>query len=154
MAVSEHSALFSLLGTTYGGDGRTTFGLPDLRGRAPVHVGNGPGLSSIREGGKGGAEEVTLSVDNLGNHTHEGYVTVRGSSAPADTDSPVDGLLAVTQEDSYASSASDVSMSVNSVEPGGVTVQSTGAGAPVFIRDPGLAMNYIIALAGTYPSRD
>ena len=62
LAISQHQALFSILGTTYGGDGRTTFGLPDLRGRVPLHVGNGPGLSSYRLGQKGGTESVGLTI--------------------------------------------------------------------------------------------
>ena len=68
LPISQYSALFSLLGTTYGGDGRTTFGLPDLRGRVAIHPGNGPGLSSIRLGEKGGTETNTLSTAQLPPH--------------------------------------------------------------------------------------
>ena len=70
LAISSNSALFSLLGTTYGGDGRTTFGLPDLRGRVPVHMGQGPGLSSYHLGSKSGAERIYITVPNLPAHTH------------------------------------------------------------------------------------
>ena len=71
LATSQNDALFSLLGTIYGGDGRTTFGLPDLRGRIPVHAGTGPGLSPRRLGAKAGAEKVTLTVNELPSHTHD-----------------------------------------------------------------------------------
>ncbi|WP_430974469.1 tail fiber protein, partial [Sunxiuqinia rutila] len=70
LAISSHTALFSLLGTTYGGDGRTTFALPDLRGRTPVHAGNGPGLSPRALGSKFGSEQTTLTTNNLPSHNH------------------------------------------------------------------------------------
>ena len=70
LAVSQNDALFSLLGTIYGGDGRTTFGLPDMRGRIPIHAGHGPGLSERRLGAKGGAEQVTLTVNQMPSHGH------------------------------------------------------------------------------------
>jgi len=70
LAINQYQALFSILGTTYGGDGRTTFGLPDLRGRVPMHPGNGPGLSSKRLGQKGGSETNTLNVSQLPSHNH------------------------------------------------------------------------------------
>jgi len=70
LSISQNDALFSLLGTTYGGDGRTTFGLPDLRGRSPIHVGQGPGLSNYQWGQKGGVETVTLTINQMPSHTH------------------------------------------------------------------------------------
>ncbi|WP_340819596.1 tail fiber protein [Methanolobus sp. WCC4] len=70
LPINQNQALFSILGTTYGGDGRTTFALPDLRGRAPVHAGNGPGLSPVVLGQKGGAETVALNVNQMPSHTH------------------------------------------------------------------------------------
>jgi len=75
LAISQNTALFSLLGTIYGGDGRTTFALPDLRGRVPIHSGNGPGLSNYRVGQKGGTETVTLNVTQIPSHNH----TVKGN---------------------------------------------------------------------------
>ena len=71
LQIAENTALFSLVGTTYGGDGRTTFGLPDLQGRAPMHPGSGPGLSSYRLGPKTGAETVTLSDNQMPSHSHK-----------------------------------------------------------------------------------
>ena len=82
LAISSNTALFSLLGTTYGGDGRTTFGLPELRGRFAMHPGNGPGLSSRKLGQKGGSERVTLAITNLPSHTHQ----LRCNSGAADSE--------------------------------------------------------------------
>ncbi len=79
LQISQNPALFSLVGTTYGGDGRTTFGLPNLKGRAPMHPGNGPGLSSRRLGERGGVEEVTLAANQLGSHNH----IVNATNSPA-----------------------------------------------------------------------
>ncbi|MCP3973971.1 MAG: phage tail protein [bacterium] len=70
LQISQNPALFSVLGTTYGGDGRTTFALPDMRGRSPIHMGTGPGLSNRRLGERGGSETTTISVANLPAHTH------------------------------------------------------------------------------------
>ena len=70
LSIAQNSALFSLLGTNYGGDGRTTFGLPDLRGRVPIHAGNGPGLSDYRLGQEGGSETTTLTIQQLPSHNH------------------------------------------------------------------------------------
>jgi len=85
LAVSQNDALFSLLGTIYGGDGRTTFGLPDMRGRTPLHAGQGPGLSNRRLGAKAGAENVTLTVNQLPSHRHDWQAT----TALASSQSPV-----------------------------------------------------------------
>ena len=84
LAVSQNDALFSLLGTIYGGDGRTTFGLPDLRGRVPIHAGSGPGLSPRRLGAKAGAENVTLTVNQLPSHSHRlsGSANLASESRP------------------------------------------------------------------------
>ncbi len=84
LAVSQNDALFSLLATVYGGDGRTTFGLPDLRGRIPIHAGTGPGLSPRRLGAKFGTEEETLTVNQLPSHSH----TLQVSTAAATQNSP------------------------------------------------------------------
>ena len=97
LAVSQNDALFSLFGTIYGGDRRTTFGLPDLRGRVPVHEGNGPGLSDVRLGAKGGAETVTLTTQEIPPHSH----TVKAYSSPGSTSSPINTFLGSTGEDYY-----------------------------------------------------
>ena len=92
LAISSNTALFSLLGTTFGGDGRTTFGLPDLRGRIAKHVGSGPGLSTVTWGQKGGAESASLSVNNLPPHNHA--VTLHATSTDGNQEGPGGHILA------------------------------------------------------------
>jgi microcystin-dependent protein len=92
LAISQNDALFSLLGTLYGGDGRTTFALPDLRGRVPIHAGSGPGLIPRNVGAKGGSEEVALSAAELPPHSH----TLQGSTDLADSPNPEGRLVAAS----------------------------------------------------------
>lgn len=143
LPISQNTALFSLLGTTYGGDGRTTFALPDLRGRVPVHVGNGPGLSPISWGGRGGAESMTLTSANLPAHTH----TLNATNATADQAQPGGNALAQSSEDQYAAAAPGDAMRAGSVG-------NTGANQAFGIRNPYLGIYYSIALQGFYPSRN
>lgn len=137
LPISSNTALFSLLGTTYGGDGRTTFALPDLRGRSPIHVGNGPGLSNVSWGERGGSETTTLTAANLPAHTH----AVRGATGSQTSNRPTNGYQAAGN--SYSTTA-DTSM--------GPTA-STGSGQSFNQRDPYLGMYYQIALVGIFPSR-
>ncbi len=139
LAISSNDELFSLLGTIYGGDGRTTFGLPDFRGRVPVHQGTGPGLSPYRIGSKGGVEQVTLNVNEIPSHNHlpQANTTVGGSP------NPTNGFFGASNEDIFAST-SDVNM--------GDTLPN-GGNLPHPNHMPFLAMNYIICIAGLYPSR-
>ena len=97
LSVSDNDALFSLLGTIYGGDGRTTFGLPDLRGRIPIHAGQGSGLSNRRLGSKGGAEQVTVTVNQTPTHTHDWKAT----DGLAQNDSPANTGLAKPTSNIY-----------------------------------------------------
>src|SRR5210317_2190722 len=90
LPINQNQSLYSLLGTTYGGDGRTTFALPDLRGRMPVHPGNGPGLSDRRLGEKGGAEDATLTVAEIPSHNHQ----LKGVDEPANQATPGGNALA------------------------------------------------------------
>ena len=106
LAVSQNDALFSLLGTIYGGDGRTTFGLPDLRGRIPIHAGTGPGLSPRRLGAKGGAENVTLTVNQMPSHNHG----LRASADPTTTPNPQDSVLGEATADRIYASSGDVTL--------------------------------------------
>jgi len=143
LAVSQNDALFSLLGTTYGGDGRTTFGLPDLRGRIPIHQGTGPGLSPRRLGSKAGAESVTLTTNQMPSHTHDVIV----NNAAADQTSPTGHVLAETAPKTYTdATARQENMSSSSVT-------NTGGGRSHANLMPTLCLNYIIALVGIYPSR-
>ena len=146
LAISQNSALFSLLGTTYGGDGRTTFALPDLRGRVPLHPGQGPGLTQRLLGQRSGSETSTLSEANLPPHSHpvappantgEGQSTQPGGNVPAGGELP-------TQP--YAP-GSDTTMQSFSTGP-------AGGGQPVDIMQPWTAIHFIIALQGIFPSRN
>ena len=116
LSIAQNSALFSILGTTYGGDGRTTFGLPDLRGRVAVHEGTGPGLPNIRLGQKGGAVNHTLTQGQLPPHTH----TVACSGGAADSDTPVGNFPAVDEgETEFWSSQGGQTMSAGMIAGGG-----------------------------------
>ncbi len=144
LAISQYNALFSLLGTMYGGDGRTTFGLPDLRGRSIVGIGTGPGLSNIRQGEKGGAENANLTINNLPNHNHSVKVAVNtdpGSEAAST------GILA-SRAGGYAEDPTSGAVL------GGVSETSVGGSQPFNIRSPYLGIEVCIALEGVYPSRN
>lgn len=143
LAVSQNDALFSLLGTIYGGDGRTTFGLPDLRGRIPIHAGSGPGLSPRRLGAKGGAENVTLTVNQLPSHTH----TMQAQTVNANTPNAQGNLLSQTPTvDLYITDPPVQSMASSAVTNVGGSRSHTNL-------MPFLCINFIIALFGIYPSR-
>lgn len=143
LAISSNSALFSILGTTYGGDGRTTFGLPDLRGRAAIAPGTGPGLPTYRLGQRGGTYQNVLNVNQLPSHNHAGAVQV--NNAEAGESDPTNNFLGAAA--AYAEEGTANAFL------GGVSVGNTGNNAPVDNMQPYLAINYIIALQGTYPSR-
>ena len=148
LSIAQNTALFSILGTTYGGDGRTTFGVPDLRGRSPIHQGDGPGLSSVRLGEEGGAEEQTLTENQLPAHNHP----LNGSTGASDQSTPTDGVPAVPT-DTPATTAQVYSTAMPDTLFAADTVGDTGSGDPVSVRSPYLAINYIIALQGQFPSR-
>jgi len=156
LAISANSALFSILGTTYGGDGRTTFGLPDLRGRSPMHVGAGPGLSPITWGGKGGAEVHTLTVGQMPNHIHDGSAlkgTLACNEEDGTTDDPQGMSIGVAASGTpYNNEPNDKVMKANDVSVSGSTGPQ-GGGQSFNIRNPYLGTNFVIALQGIYPSR-
>ncbi|NTS76404.1 phage tail protein [Catenovulum sp. SM1970] len=140
LQISQYSALFSILGTTYGGDGRTTFGLPDMRGRSAMHPGNGPDLTSRRLGQELGVEEVVLTTAQLPSHSH----TLNASTDSGDNTTPVGDSLA--SERIFNSETPDAAMHPSSIGP-------SGQNAPIDNIQPSLVVNCIIALEGTYPSR-
>lgn len=155
LSIAQYQALFSLLGTTYGGDGRTTFALPDLRGRVPVSPGQGPGLSFYQQGPGGGHEQVTLNISNLPSHSHVAMGTVKASFTPpsggGSTNNPTgNNLSGVGGTNIYSSAASNVSMAANNVN---VTVGNTGGSVPISVVQPWCSVQFIIALEGIYPSR-
>ncbi len=144
LPINSNQALFSVLGTTYGGDGRTTFGLPDLRGRAAMHKGRGPGLSDRPLGARLGNEDTTLIVQNLPSHNHAMTASSNGPAqgAPAGGSLPTNGR---GEPNIYAAGAGNTAM--------GSTTTSVGNNQSFNNMQPSLAINYIIALQGTYPSR-
>ncbi len=145
LPISQNQALFSILGTTYGGDGRTTFALPDLRGRAPIHEGTGPGLTNRRLGQNGGAESVTLSISEMPAHDHTAQQP--GTSAGPTTTSPQNAIAATLANPVYNQGGPvDANMAVEATG----TTGGTGSHPNM---PPFLVLNYIIALQGTYPSR-
>lgn len=161
LAISSHTALFSLIGTTYGGDGRTSTGLPELRGRAPIQQGTGPGLSTHRLGTRGGNETHTLTTLEMPSHTHLTTVNLNAQlhaeRGPANSNDPEGNMIA-----SHASNAfkpynanEDKLMAIQSIRDNGstVVVGNTGGGQAHSILQPYLAVNFIIALQGVFPSR-
>lgn len=168
LPIAQNSALFSLLGTYYGGDGRNTFGLPDLRGRVLMGSGQGPGLTSRSQGQLIGSETNTLNVSQLPPHTHQGtfnnsgstaIASVNASSAEGDQSSAAGNYWAAgsngskpytnNTDESMASNAVEVGIQVN----GDIEIGNTGNGSPVNNIQPSLVMNYIIATTGYYPAR-
>ncbi|PZX55696.1 phage tail protein [Algoriphagus chordae] len=153
LSVNVNQALFSILGTIYGGDGRTTFALPDLRGRVPIGAGSGPGLSPIRLGAKGGAESTTLQASNLPSHTHNLNV----SSNPGSTNNPQGGFLAqsnVTIERGGAAVPTSSYTEAGHANMGTTNaIGSTGGSQLLPLLNPYEATSYIICMEGIYPSR-
>jgi microcystin-dependent protein len=139
LSIAQHTALFSLLGTTYGGDGRVAFALPDLQGRAPMHWGEGPGLTSRTLGEADGSESVTLSQTQLPAHTH----AVGAVAAAGDAKSPAGAVLADAPV--YASHPSTM-LAPQTVAPAGASQAHNNM-------MPSLALQFIIALEGIFPPR-
>lgn len=145
LPIAQNSALFSLLGTTYGGDGRTTFALPDLRGRVMVHAGAGPGLSSYQLGQKGGAEQVTLTTNEIPSHSHQ----LNGSESIADAEIPDDNRLAAKQRTKLYSTDKGATTAMDTA-----SISESGGSSPHENRPPYQTLNCIIALQGLFPSRN
>tara|TARA_R110001632_G_scaffold107700_1_gene217385 strand:- start:322 stop:924 length:603 start_codon:yes stop_codon:yes gene_type:complete len=172
LAISSNTALFSILGTTYGGDGRTTFGLPDLRGRVPVGPRRGPGLSTYDLGERGGAETAAVALAQLPSHSHtpmnnagaEQHVT--HSTAPATNEIPAVGDVravanfteaggfGATNVKSFGELTGANAISGQTLAAdAGLTINNTGSTQAHYNLQPFEAVNYIIAMFGTYPSR-
>ncbi|MFC1933411.1 phage tail protein [Chloroflexota bacterium] len=145
LPINQNQSLYSLLGTTYGGDGRTTFGLPDLRGRTPIHVGSSDGVSHPL-GQKGGEEGHPLSVAEMAAHNHGG----RGVNTTGDDTDPTDRSPAKAEGNTYRP---DDAPGTTIVEMAATTT-NTGGGQSHENMQPYLVLNYVIALTGVFPSRN
>ncbi|MGA7614704.1 MAG: phage tail protein [Thermoanaerobaculia bacterium] len=146
LPISQNTALFSLLGTTYGGDGKSTFALPDLQGRAPMHPGQGPGLSLHDLGEEGGSQTVSLLESEIPSHSH----TMQGSSDTADQNLPSGNMAAIPLgrgNNLYtATNTPRVAMNDNAISP-------AGGNQPHNNMQPFLTLYFCIALQGVFPPR-
>ena len=162
LSIAQNTALFSLLGTTYGGNGQTTFALPNLQGRVPVHPGQGAGLSPYVLGQTGGTETHTLNTTEMPLHNHTAAatttvtVTPAANSGAANAAAPANNFLANSgRTNIYTSTAPDVNMGSNpAAATTSVTVQPSGGNAPHNNLQPYLCINFVIALEGIFPSRN
>ena len=175
IAISQNSALFSLLGTSYGGNGQTTFGLPDLRGRSAISFGQGPGLSPYEIGQASGSESTTLTTLNMPTHTHAAVATagagtvditatLKANSAAGANALPAAGnyLAGMTGKTGFYATSAGTTVDLAGVTATGtvnggaptVTVANNGGSQPFSTLNPYLALNFCIALSGVFPSRN
>ncbi len=158
ISIANYTALFALIGTTYGGDGQTTFKLPDLQGRVPVHQGQGPGLPMVTIGQAGGSYQTTIGTANMPMHIHTlfGATAVFNANDNAGGEnSPDGGYFGMNSSQAFYASAPAANEFMN---PGMVRVSGTtgaqGGSVPVDITNPYLCINYSIAMEGIFPSRN
>lgn len=177
LPISSNSALFSLIGTIYGGDGRTTFQLPDLRGRVPIGAGQGPGLSDYRLGARGGAEIVTLNTTQIPSHDHTTTINninltvdavLKVSDNTGNSSAAKNNALAKTAKDlqtghtiemydsnpTYTKGFELKGLVATGSGTGTGTIGNTGGSQPHENRQPWLAINYVICTQGLFPSRN
>ena len=153
LSIAQNTALFSLLGTTYGGNGQTNFGLPNLQGRVPKHWGQGPGLSNYDIGEMAGVESVTLITTQMPAHVHNVSVAIGALSASQSptADPTGNSLLGGTSNNIYGAGDPDVVMNAKMAK---VTENIAGGSQPHENRDPYLCVTFAIALNGIFPSRN
>jgi microcystin-dependent protein len=170
MSIATNTALFSILGTTYGGNGQTTFALPDFRGRVAVGAGTGSGLTNVQLGQIGGTETVTLLTTQIPAHIHTatagtggtGTATLNAVTANGNTQNPSGNYLAASRTASVASyiasgttaAMNAGSITLSNITAGAPTIGITGNSQPHSNMQPYLGMNYVICLFGIYPSRN
>jgi len=146
LSIAQNTALFSILGTTYGGNGQTTFALPDLRGRVPIHFGQGPGLANVSLGEVAGQSTVTLLTTQIPAHTHSlGCTDATADSASPSSNVPASDAAGVTG--AYSSAPPSATMNPAAIAP-------AGGSQPHNNMQPYLGINFIIALEGIFPSRN
>ncbi len=156
LPIAQHQSLYALLGTTYGGDGRNTFALPDLRGRVPIHVGTGPGLTPRMLGQKSGAERVPLATAQMPAHNHAATAetTINVHKAGGNQTSPENHVLAAaSRETIYSDLDPDATLNVQAGATTTVTVDNAGGGQSHENMQPWLCIRFIIALEGVFPPR-
>ena len=169
LPINQNQSLYSLLGNNYGGDGRTTFGVPDLRGRIPIGLGQGPGTSNIFQGEMRGAENRTLTTSEMPSHTHTATAvfspdgvatTVTASTGNGDKSAPADGAYLAGGASIYttATPRSTATLAGVTSQGGGgtvdVTVGATGGGQSFGVVDPSLGVRFCLAVTGLYPPRN
>lgn len=169
VSIAQNTALFSLLGTTYGGNGQTTFALPDLRGRAALGWGNAPGLGNYDLGQVAGTPTITLTINNLPSHNHTASgngltVAQSASTAAGTTNTPGNTLVPAvlptigggpsgTTIKGYAAQDNTTTLAASNVG-GTLTTNLTGGTQPFSVQNPYLALSYLVALNGIFPSRN
>lgn len=153
LSIAQNQALFSLIGTTYGGNGVTTFALPNMQSRIPVGVGQGPGLSNYTLGEMIGSETVTLSINNLPPHVHNGNITV----TPKGTNS-ADELAPGSNSPGQIANGYDTTATASTFMQGpnviSTTIGTAGSSQPFSILEPYLTVNFVICMYGIFPSRN
>jgi microcystin-dependent protein len=163
LAIQQFTALFSILGTTYGGNGTTTFALPDLRGRVPIGQGTGPGLSTYVLGESGGTETISVLNSNLPSHSHAVAisVTVKASNQPATASIPAVGVSTIAAPgDPFSGDAINLfnggapTIALNTLATATGNTGVTGSNLPINVLQPYLVLNYQIAMVGVFPSRN
>ena len=160
VAIAPNTALFSLIGTTYGGNGQTTFALPDLRGRAPIGQGQGPGLSNYAWGEPSGTENTSILINNLPAHNHAAVSTLalNASTAAATVSTPAQGNALGAGKDINTDAVSMYTTATPNIPLAGGSVATTvgisGGSVPISILQPTLAISYIICFQGIFPSRN
>jgi microcystin-dependent protein len=149
LPISQYTALFSILGTMYGGDGRTTFALPDLRGRSIVGPGTGPGLSTMTIGQRSGRENVTLTIAEMPQHNHD--ARVRASTLGPNTNSPAGASFPTFPEgtNQYVNGYDNITMANDEVQ-----VARVGGSQAFNIRNPYLVLQHCVVLSGIFPPRN
>lgn len=146
--IPQNPALFALLGTRYGGNGTTTFALPNLNGRTVIGHGQGPGLPDYQQGQQTGSATITLTANNLPAHTHTG--TLRAQSGAGNTNQPGGNSLALAPSNRLIYSAATPA---NNMNAGDITVAPSGGGEPIRSEMPYLALQQCIAMQGIFPPR-
>lgn len=146
--IADNDALYALLGTTFGGDGVRTFGIPDLRGRAPIGTGQGSGLSNYVQGQMAGNNSVTLLTSNLPQHTHAATLKVSVSTANGNQATPINNIPATAPSSIYGS-AGNAPGALGGVS---ASTDASGSNQPVSIQQPYLAMNFVICQYGIFPT--